>query len=448
MLKLPTPFFFLFVHIVSFGEPHTLTIMFGTIYISGSAKAVIDNLKLSKERSESIMGEILKRTEAQLNLTKQQAEFNLKLKIAASLADGQEVSSDFRVHVEYSKEFSFDSGIEISGPTAVTVNGADHVHYSVAAPVADMQLDIVKTLKAALSKRPSEHPPPPVAGPSPAKTPAEVIIDKDLIRMLVTCVMAAAKSSSAVSSGLNFTKTCLAPGIFAFLYAFSTIITDVGTFGSESITLSCVMCAYYESLDSRDHDVPVRDSGPPGTVTMDHSVQMLVAQNYFAVLQLAKKLEINNARDRASGLAAAHGNVQKKLTAIESSKAVDAALKMISRQAEDALSKSNWGTPAPLPAKRPTPTAPAAVPSSASVAPRASTSMIPPTQVVSPAKPTVSDATGVPSETSCGFTVTAPPGPRCHLQAEPGQALAVPEPVHKDSEPVTSSASGRGCVTQ
>ena len=243
--------------------------------------------------------------EIQTNMEAQQAtkQGEFKTKIAASLADGKiddgrEIESQYRVLVEYSKEFSLDKIGE-------GINAA---------------LDI---LAARSASSPSDKADAGTVAP-PATTPEAIQSYKGM----VTAVMAAGRSSSSVSNSLNFTKTRLAPGLIAFLYAFSSSITDEDTFGSESITASCVMYAFYQSITD------LKQEGAFNSAECD-----------FVQLGIAKQAEVNNTKDLARELAAAHGDFTKKKAAIENYKIVAEILKGVSQEAQTSLNGSGWVQP-------------------------------------------------------------------------------------------------------
>lgn len=159
--------------------------------------AAVENLQKALQGQESA------------NKAKFYGEINSHL-TDAKLTDAREISYNSDIKTEYSSEFSLD---KIAGVVTAALKAA------VAATDATV--------------------------PAAATSPAAIEAYTDV----VNTVAEAAKSKSTSSASMSFSMNRLSPGLYAFLYASSTNITDVDTFGTEAVTTTAIYYRFMQSID-------------------------------------------------------------------------------------------------------------------------------------------------------------------------------------------------------
>ncbi|HEY0740346.1 MAG TPA: hypothetical protein VGD40_02755 [Chryseosolibacter sp.] len=134
---------------------------------------------------------------------------------AANITDAREIGYNKEVKTEFSSEFSLDKVAAV----------------------------VTAVLKAAIEINK------PGVAPAMSKEAIEAYVD------VVNAVAEAAKSRSAAASNLSYSMNRLSPGIFAFLYATSSNITDEDTFGSEAVTTTAIFYRLMQSIDDVKSEV-------------------------------------------------------------------------------------------------------------------------------------------------------------------------------------------------
>lgn len=174
---------------------------------SPSVKSVADKTENAKAQVRKLEQSLLDDDAKYEKYFKDEKEKSLS---DAKIADARIINSNKDIKVEYSSEFSLDK-------------------------IAAVIVDQLKTVAKGLS--------PKIPEPSMLDDAVNSYVD------LVNSVAQSAKSSAKSSASLSFSMTRLSPGLFAFLYATSTTLKDVDTFGSEAICCTAIYYSFVESID-------------------------------------------------------------------------------------------------------------------------------------------------------------------------------------------------------
>lgn len=124
--------------------------------------------------------------------------------------DAQAIDYNYSIKTEYTSEFSLDKIVGI----------------------------VTAALQAAIA---AQNP----LAAAPATSPEALNAYSDV----VVKVGEAAKSSSQSAASLSFSMNRLSPGLFAFLYAASTNITDEALFGTEAVTSTVIFYRFMQSIE-------------------------------------------------------------------------------------------------------------------------------------------------------------------------------------------------------
>ena len=180
----------------------------------------------------------------------------------AKVKDAREIGYNSDLKVEYTSEFSLDK-------IAAVVTSALKAVVAATDP----------TVKA------------------PALSPQAISAYSDV----VNTVAEAAKSSSTAAASLSFSMNRLSPGLFAFLYASSTNIKDVDTFGTEAVTATVIYYRFMQSID----DVKNEASFGAAVIDARNFLQMKTLQAALTDDLASGKIDIDewNKKDDAYSLA-------------------------------------------------------------------------------------------------------------------------------------------------
>jgi hypothetical protein len=171
-------------------------------------------------------GNVVKATEAldrlEQTMNAKDADYNADFEAriddalkAANIHDAEPLEGNFAIKTEYSSDFNVDA-------------------------IAKVITDSLTAVNAAMAP----------GDPKAFQSPEAIEAYSDVVNSIAE----AAKSSSQAAASLSFSMNRLGPGIFAFVMARSTTITDKETFGTESVSSTAIYYRYVRSKQSLKND--------------------------------------------------------------------------------------------------------------------------------------------------------------------------------------------------